>query len=240
MKIKKYYLHTIWLSCIVGNANAVISVYQVPNLPSLYSSPLSAALGGLKEGLADINEEKHRRQQFALEQKQVESEIRYIDAERQSIEQEMRYRDMSMQNKLARQEYGRSIKSLDNLVNSASVREKFKNVTTGYNVLVFSQNKKPIYLGCLSCSSGEYDSLHSGEGSYGGIDGEYSIFNSYGAYGSKYSDFSACNQHASHPPVIIDSNKKILGLLTLNPNLSMATRDRSIIEWLSNQVCSSD
>jgi hypothetical protein len=62
-----------------------------------------------------------------------------------------------------------------------------------------------------------------------------SIFNEYGLYGSKnqntiwneneqwgnkYQDSSVSNPYGNHPPVIVDSEKNIIGYLTANSNFS--------------------
>ncbi len=43
-----------------------------------------------------------------------------------------------------------------------------------------------------------------------------SIFNDYGKFGGKYSSFSAFNEYASSPPIIISSDYKFVGYLTID------------------------
>jgi hypothetical protein len=73
-----------------------------------------------------------------------------------------------------------------------------------------------------------------------------SVFNEYGIYGSKYqntiwnesqqygnkyADFSISNPSASHPPVIVDSGKNIVGYLTSNKNLNENTDFGKAVSW---------
>src|SRR5262245_39483623 len=81
-------------------------------------------------------------------------------------------------------------------------------------LMIFGGKNHDVYLGCLTCSESDSDSVHNEYGSYGSSYSTSSIFNRYGDYGSQYGTFSACNPYASDPPVIVDSNGNFYGYLT--------------------------
>lgn len=117
-------------------------------------------------------------------------------------------------------------------------QEQVENVNNPVKIMVFSQNKYPTYLGCFNCAYYTKESIHNDGGPFGSRYAEKSIYNPQGTYGSHYSKLSACNPQASHPPIIVDSNGTIYGLLTLNTALPNAIRDPFVLKWLKNHVCS--
>lgn len=112
-----------------------------------------------------------------------------------------------------------------------------RNSNTYLKIMIFSQNKYPSYLGCFNCSIYMKDSIHNDGNSFGNRNGRKSIFNAHGIYGSTNSDLSVCNRHALHPPIIVDNEGVIYGLLTLNTNLQGAITEPSVIKWLRTHVC---
>ena len=72
------------------------------------------------------------------------------------------------------------------------------------------------YLGCLSCSQYDMDSVFNQYGSHGSRYQTDSIFNPYGELGSKYSNYGACSPYATDPPVIVDGSGTFFGKLTVN------------------------
>lgn len=101
--------------------------------------------------------------------------------------------------------------------------------------LVFGGVGHKTFLGCLNCSEYGQSSIHNAY-SYGSPYGQ-TIFNHYSEYGSAYSNESACNAYANDPPVIVDSDGRYYGRLTLNqyhPQIGVGVK---FVEWLQGKVC---
>jgi len=60
------------------------------------------------------------------------------------------------------------------------------------------------FLGCLTCSRYEADSLWNPYGTYGNPHGIDSIWNPGSVFGSEHSQFSPWNERAADPPVVLD------------------------------------
>jgi len=82
--------------------------------------------------------------------------------------------------------------------------------------MIFGGSDHKTYLGCLNCNKYAIDSILNTYGEYGSQYSSSSIFNPYGDFGSLYSSYSVCNPYATDPPVIVDSDGKFYGRLTLN------------------------
>lgn len=87
------------------------------------------------------------------------------------------------------------------------------------------------YLGKISRSKYESNSILNNYGSHGGKYSSHSIFNKYGSYGGKYSSYSPFNKYSSSPPKIV-KNGRVLGLLTVNKHLTGAVNPFSLIGFL--------
>ena len=72
------------------------------------------------------------------------------------------------------------------------------------------------FLGKISTSIVDYDSITNIVGNYGSIVSSTSIFNIVGNYGSIVSDKSPFNIIASNPPRILDNNGNFYAFLTKN------------------------
>lgn len=105
-------------------------------------------------------------------------------------------------------------------------------------LMIFGGRNHQIYLGCLSCSEFESDSVFNRYGTFGSAYSAESIFNKHGDFGSRYSIFSACNPYASDPPVIVDSAGNFYGRLTVNRYHSQRTNSDRIANWIA-AVCGS-
>ena len=103
-------------------------------------------------------------------------------------------------------------------------------------LMLFGGPGHKTYLGCLSCSEYDSDSLFNPYGTYGSEYSRDSIFNKYGQFGSRYSNYSACNPYASDPPVIVDEVGGFFGRLTVNRYHSQAMGDAELLAWISG-VC---
>jgi len=73
-------------------------------------------------------------------------------------------------------------------------------------IMIFGGQSHATYLGCLTCSEYDSESVFNAYGSYGSKYSTTSIFNKYGSFGSRYSGESACSPYATDRPVFVDSN----------------------------------
>lgn len=72
-----------------------------------------------------------------------------------------------------------------------------------------------VYLGSISNQYNVY-SLANEYSQFGSEYNSKSPFNKYGDYGSEYSQSSVNNSFASHPPIMIDSNYYVIGVISTN------------------------
>ena len=94
-----------------------------------------------------------------------------------------------------------------------------------------------VFLGCLTCSRFDAESVTNPRGTHGSEHGYASIHNAHGIYGSRYSDTSVCNPYAQHPPLVVSEHGREIGYLTLNRFVEGAIRQPSLVGWLENDVC---
>lgn len=99
-------------------------------------------------------------------------------------------------------------------------------------LLVFGGPIREIFLGCLSDES-RADSVFNLKGEHGSNLSPLSIRNKFAPYGSNHDDTSACNPRATHPPVVVASSGKSLGLLTVNASLKRRIVAPSVTDWLA-------
>lgn len=103
-------------------------------------------------------------------------------------------------------------------------------------LMVFGGTGHGTYLGCLSCSEYDQESLFNPYGQYGSAYSNQSILNHYSEFGSPYSATSACNPYASDPPVIVDAQGNYYGRLTVNTYRQDAFHSSEVLAWLT-AVC---
>lgn len=103
-------------------------------------------------------------------------------------------------------------------------------------LLLFGGVGHKTYLGCVSCSQYDPESVFNEYGLHGSKYAVDSILNAYGQYGSPYSAYSACNPYATDAPVIVDGNGQFYGRLTLNVYNSQRTKTAALLTWLAG-VC---
>ncbi len=102
----------------------------------------------------------------------------------------------------------------------------------GAKLLVFGGASREVYLGCL-CDGKNPDSVFNLTGEYGsGLSG-VSLRNKAAPYGGKHQDTSVCNAHATHPPRVVASDGKSLGLLTVNASLKKRIATPAVTDWLT-------
>jgi hypothetical protein len=113
----------------------------------------------------------------------------------------------------------------------------FTGSVASSKVMIFGGPGHKSYLGCLSCSGIEADSVFNEVGQYGNSVSAISIWNSVSEFGSSVSRFSACNTTASDPPVIVDEDGKAYGRLTLNQSMVQSGAGEKFNTWLASAVC---
>lgn len=101
-----------------------------------------------------------------------------------------------------------------------------------YELMILGGRKHEAFLGCL-CDQQRPDSVFNMLGEHGSHASPSSIRNKFAPYGSNHDDTSACNAEATHPPVVMSSDGKSLGLLTLNASLERRITAPSVADWLS-------
>ena len=100
-----------------------------------------------------------------------------------------------------------------------------------YELLVFGGPLHEVFLGCL-CEGSRPHSIFNRIGEHGSDLSTISLRNKFSPYGSNHDDTSACNAAATHPPRVVTSDGKSLGLLTLNPSLKRRIEAPSVADWL--------
>ena len=111
-------------------------------------------------------------------------------------------------------------------------RDEESTSAADYELLVFGGVNREVFLGCL-CDEHQPDSVFNMLGEHGSHLSPASLRNKFAPYGSNYDDTSACNVSATHPPSIVASDGKSLGLLTVNPSLKKRITAPSVADWLA-------
>jgi hypothetical protein len=102
-------------------------------------------------------------------------------------------------------------------------------------LLIFGGASHEVYLGCL-CDEKNPESVFNLAGEFGSEYSAASLRNKLAPYGSSHADTSACNANARHPPSVVASDGKALGLLTVSASLKKRISARSVADWLA-RVC---
>lgn len=111
-------------------------------------------------------------------------------------------------------------------------------VTAGSRkLMLFGGRDHRVYLGCLSCSAYQSDSVLNQYGEYGSRYSGQSIFDSFGDFGGRFNSDSPCNPFASNPPVVVDEDGNYYGELTVS--VYRPRRARALVGWI-NGVCQAE
>lgn len=89
------------------------------------------------------------------------------------------------------------------------------------------------FLGCLSCSKYDSDSVCNNYGTYGSSYSTYSIWNEYGTYGSPYNLYSPWNSYSISGPLIMGSDGSLYGYFTTNSFKSGRTQIPPLLSVLN-------
>ncbi len=111
-------------------------------------------------------------------------------------------------------------------------RDEDPEAAAADEMLLFGGANREVFLGCL-CDEHRPDSVFNMLGEHGSHQSATSIRNKFAAYGSNHDDTSACNTEATHPPVVLASDGKSVGLLTLNAALQRSITVPSVTDWLA-------
>lgn len=103
-------------------------------------------------------------------------------------------------------------------------------------LLLVGDDHRETFLGCLSCDPYEASSIFNAEGDHGHRRSRVSVRNRYSRFGSPFSDLSACNPHASRPPLIVDTEGNVHGRFTVNAAAPEATVDGVTLR-LAHMLC---
>ena len=88
------------------------------------------------------------------------------------------------------------------------------------------------YLGKISKSQFDSDSINNQFGTYGSQFSAYSIFNNFGTYGSEFSSLSPFNKFTSTPPKIYKENI-FIAYLTVNTFMFPRVDTNLLVAWLN-------
>lgn len=88
------------------------------------------------------------------------------------------------------------------------------------------------YLGKISKSQFDSDSINNQFGTYGSQFSAYSIFNNFGTYGSEFSSLSPFNKFTSTPPKIYKENI-FISYLTVNTFMFPRVDTNLLVVWLN-------
>ena len=111
-------------------------------------------------------------------------------------------------------------------------RDEDPEAAAADEMLLFGGANREVFLGCV-CDEHRPDSVFNMLGEHGSHQSATSIRNKFAAYGSNHDDTSACNTAATHPPVVLASDGKSVGLLTLNAALKRSISGPSVTDWLA-------
>jgi hypothetical protein len=86
------------------------------------------------------------------------------------------------------------------------------------DLLIFGGSGHDEFLGCLTCSEYDSDSVCNGYGTYGNEYSSSGMWNEYSGFGNEYSSDSPWNEYSSSKsiPVLVDSEGNFYGYFTIN------------------------
>lgn len=128
---------------------------------------------------------------------------------------------------------GASKVAVTSMLNNLSLPANYAHRSANRELLLFSGK---VFLGCITCSDYDSNSIHNSFGQYGSSYSQTSIRNHFSKYGDNYSDTSVCNRYANNPPVIVDGNGGFYGVMTLNRYHRNYHNNANINDFLVN-IC---
>lgn len=100
------------------------------------------------------------------------------------------------------------------------------------NCNIYTYDRKK-FLGTINFNKYDTNSLANKYGTYGNQYSQDSVFNKYGTYGSQYNNESPFNKYTNTPPVIVDPNGNVVGILTSNKYVSLSKEIVDAVEFFN-------
>lgn len=97
----------------------------------------------------------------------------------------------------------------------------------GQKVMIYGGEKHDVYLGCLTCTQFNDESIWNEDGVYGTKFNNISIWSEFSEYGNEFSYLSPWNEVATAPPIIVDDEGGYYGYFTRNTE----HKDRTEVEF---------
>jgi hypothetical protein len=151
-----------------------------------------------------------------------------IEREQQELEQRRHQLQREVLSELRRLRESRQAST----AGAESADDEDSPSTNDCELLVFGGASHEVFLGCLN-DEHRADSVFNMVGEHGSDVSPTSIRNKFEPYGSNHDDTSACNAKATHPPIVVASDGKSLGLLTMNSSLKRRIGSPSVENWLA-------
>ena len=104
----------------------------------------------------------------------------------------------------------------------------------GQTLMLFGGDNHKIYLGSLTSSKFDQDSVWNQFGEHGNPFNTNCIWNDFGPYGGGFSNHSPFNEFASNPPVIVDGKGNFYGYFTANRFYNKRTTIEPLLKILDN------
>ena len=85
-------------------------------------------------------------------------------------------------------------------------------------LLIFGGYNHDVFLGCLTCSEYNSDSICNNYGTYGNKYSDKGMFNEFAVFGNEYSSMSPWNRYSvsDEVPVLVDRDGDFYGYFTIN------------------------
>jgi hypothetical protein len=100
-------------------------------------------------------------------------------------------------------------------------------VAFAQKVMIYGGENHDVYLGCITCTQFNGESVWNENGVYGTKNNNLSIWSEFSEYGNEFSYLSPWNEYATHPPILVDENGGYYGYFTRNPYF----KDRTEVEF---------
>ena len=104
-------------------------------------------------------------------------------------------------------------------------------------LLFFSGQNRDKFLGCLTCSEYDSNSVCNGYGPYGNEYSASGMWNEYAGFGNEYLPDSPWNEYSSSNsvPVLVDSEGKFYGYFTINEYRADAVKfSANLKQWFNS------
>jgi hypothetical protein len=157
--------------------------------------------------------------------------VAHSDDKTESDQRELEQRRLKLQRQVLT-ELGKLRESRQASTAGAEPASDAATSSADFELLIFGGPSHEVFLGCL-CDERRADSVFNLVGQYGSDTSPTSIRNKFEPYGSNQEETSACNAAATRPPIVVSSDGKSLGLLTMNSSLKKRISSPSVGDWLA-------